>query len=127
MPVRMMHVRHMRMPVTQANMFVRMGMRLTGWVVRRVPMPMVLIMRMRMRMLQRFVLVIVLMHFGQMQSDAESHEAARHQQPNGYRFVQKQDRSDGADERRSRKIRTCTRGTEVAQSKYEKGEAYAIA
>ncbi len=58
----MVHVRQMRMPVTQPHMPCQMRMRLAGRIVGACAMLMMLVVHMRMRMLQRFVLVIVLMH-----------------------------------------------------------------
>ena len=60
----MVHVRHVRMPVTQALMAMQMGVRFAGWIIPLVRMLVVLVMDMRMRMLQGLVNVLVVVVLG---------------------------------------------------------------
>ena len=73
MPMRMMHVGHMRMLVTQAHMSMPMGVGLAGRILRAVLMSMVRVMNMAVGMFQGHMLMLVFVHFGEMQPDAYRH------------------------------------------------------
>ena len=75
MPV--VHVRHMGMGVPERGMPVRVGMRCADRIVRRVDVRMMLVVDMRMRMDQHFMLVLVLVAFGEMKPGADAHEQSR--------------------------------------------------
>ena len=66
MPVRVMHVRNMRMPVTQPHMPVAMRVRFAGRVIRIMRVLMVLVMHMRVTVLHRLVCMLVFVMLGQM-------------------------------------------------------------
>jgi hypothetical protein len=64
-PVLMMHVRHMRMPVPRPDVAVRVHMRLTGRVFRKMLVLVVCVVHMSVGVLHLLVLVLVLMVLGQ--------------------------------------------------------------
>lgn len=97
-PMRVMHVRHMRMPVPQTDMPMTMGMRLAGRIVRAVRMAMMNIVHMHMDVLQRLMCMIVFMHLRQMQPDADPHQETRDQQLKRDRLMQKDQRGHRTDE-----------------------------
>ena len=66
---------------------------------------MVLVVHVFMPVLQRFVRVLMLMPFGQMDPHAQCHERARDNEPHAYRFAEQRDRNDRAEEGRDREIR----------------------
>ena len=75
MPVNVMHVGRVWMRVLDPAVLVPMGMRLSRWVIRRVIMLMVLVMPVRMRVHHGLVGMLVLMMFGGMQPDTQSHKS----------------------------------------------------
>lgn len=74
MPVRMMHIRHMRVLVPQTDMLVTVRMRLSRWIVGSMPVLMMDVVNMGMHVLHRLVLMIVFVHFRQMKPDADTHQ-----------------------------------------------------
>ena len=73
MTVTMMDVRVMRMRVNEFFVAMSVRVRLAGRVVRVVGVLMVLVMGVQMLMFHRLMLMDVLVAFGQVQPDAESH------------------------------------------------------
>ena len=100
MPVRVMHVRHMRMGVLQPAVRVGMGVRLPRRIAGAVRVPMMLVVHVRMGVLHRLVDVLVLVPLGQMQPDAERHQAARRGELHGEGLAERQHRDGCAEERR---------------------------
>jgi hypothetical protein len=72
MPV--MAVGNVRVGVPQPDVHVAMTVRFAGRVGRRVRVPMVFIVHMPMGVLHRLMLMFVLVPFGQMQPNANTHE-----------------------------------------------------
>ena len=79
MPMRMMHVGHMRMLVPQAHVAVRMAVRLGPRRARRMLVPVMLVVHVTVLVLQRLVVVLMLVPLGEMEPYAERHQQARSQ------------------------------------------------
>ena len=75
MSMPMMEVRVVRMPVHQANVPVPMSVWFTGRIAGTMRVLMMLVVTMSVFMLHRLVNVLMLMTFGQMQPEAEAHQA----------------------------------------------------
>ena len=87
MSVLMMDVREMRMPVLEWFMLMEMHMRLAAIPVEIMRMLMMLVMRVRMFMCHRFMRVLMLMVFCQMQPHAKRHERTRPPETEADRFA----------------------------------------
>jgi hypothetical protein len=72
----MMHVRHVRVPVLEPAMLVRMRVGLARGVVGTVLVLVMSIMNVGVRVCEHLVLVFMLMIFGEMQPHANRHEGA---------------------------------------------------
>src|ERR1700734_1255974 len=116
----MMQVRVVRMPVPQPVMPVPVRMRLAHRPL--VGMLMMMVVDMAVLVLDRFVRVVVLMVFGQMQPEAERHQRAGDDQLNRDRLVQEDDRDDRAKERREREIGAGPGAAEMTQSQDKQDE-----
>lgn len=81
--MRVVHVRHVWVPMTQSLVPVPMGMRFTWRIVRPVLMLMVLVVNVPMRVLQWLVLMLVVMVLGEMEPDAEPHQQPRQDKLDG--------------------------------------------
>ena len=75
-----MHVGHMRMLVRECAVPVPVGVRLTRRIARFMRVLVMGVVHVRMRMIERFVSVIMLMMFGDMQPDSQAHEHAGQQE-----------------------------------------------
>ena len=73
MAMTMVDIGEMRVPVREAGMPVPVRMRLCSAPIKFVRVPMVFVMRMAVFMLNRFVGMGVLVSFGHMKPDADSH------------------------------------------------------
>jgi hypothetical protein len=71
-----MHVGHMRVRVSQCAMPVPVSVRFTRRIARFMHVLVMGIVHVRMRVIERFVGVIMLMMFGDVQPDAQAHERA---------------------------------------------------
>ena len=71
-----MRVRHVRVPVLEPAMLVRMRVRLACRVVRAMLMLVMRVMHMRMCVPEHLVLVFMLMIFSEMQPQTDRHEGA---------------------------------------------------
>ena len=94
-----MHVRNVRMRMSQRLVFVNMRVRFAGRVKSTMAMSVVLVVNMRVLVLHRQVTVDVLVVLGQMQPDAEAHEQGGEQEGHRDRRSQRYGKR-GADERR---------------------------
>ena len=83
-----MHVRHMRVAVLQARVMVSMRVRFAGRVVGAMRVLMMDIMVVQMVVLHGFVVVLVIMNFGEMQPDAARHQRARRHKLHRYWLTQ---------------------------------------
>ena len=73
MAMRVMHVRHVRVLMSQRLVLVRMRMRLAGRVRSFVGVLVMDVMHMRMRMNESLVKMLMLVMFGQVQPYADGH------------------------------------------------------
>ena len=80
MGVAVVRVRVVWVPMSQPDVFVQMGMRLTGRVVRRMIVPVVLIVPVPVLMLHLGMEMLMRVALGQMQPEASAHQRAREQQ-----------------------------------------------
>ena len=85
--------------VPQGFVPVRMAVRLPRWIVRGVLMSVVFVVDVQVVVLQRFVSMLVFVPFGQMETDAQSHERSGREEPERRHFPQHRNRDDGTDER----------------------------
>lgn len=74
MPVRVMHIRHMRVTMNRAAMPVRMGVRLARRFAGGMFVPVMLVMHMAVIVLDRFVHMLVLMVLAEVQPDPCPHQ-----------------------------------------------------
>ena len=81
MPVSVMNIRIMRVRVDQRLMPVRMRVRYPSRVTRAMRMLMVFVVRMKMLVFRRLVLVLVPVHFAQVQPHPRAHEHRRNPEP----------------------------------------------
>ena len=98
--MRMVHIRRMRMRVTQSPVLVDMGMRLAGRVHGAVLVLVMVVVDMRMGMGQRRMDVLMLVTLGQVQPDAGRHQRARDGELRGHRLAECDDRNGAAQKRR---------------------------
>lgn len=99
-PVRMMHVGHVRMPVPQPDMLVAVGMRLPRRTIGTVHVPVLNVVHVAMNMRHRFMVTVVVVHFRQVEPDAGTHQQPRDQRLK--RVRRSSERSDGATPRHVR-------------------------
>ena len=85
--------------VPQGFVPVRVAVRLPRWIGRVVFVSVVHIVDVEVLVLQRFVNVLVFVPFGQMETDAQSHERSGREEPERRHFPQHRNRDDGTDER----------------------------
>src|SRR5208337_5605778 len=88
---------------------------------------MVCVMDVAMFMLERIVNMHVLVPFGNMYPQSDTHQAGRNYQFWRQRVVQQQDGRRGADKRRKRKIGARSRRSQMTQREHEEDEAHADA
>ena len=81
-------------------MLMKMGVRLAGWVTRRMRVLMVLVVHMGMGVSHRLVLVLMLVMLGEMQQHPDAHENAGNDEPRRYRLAQCDHSGGAAEERR---------------------------
>jgi hypothetical protein len=92
MPVRVVHIGHMRVRMAQRAMLMEMGVRLSRWIRRAVRVSVMRIMHVRMCMGEGLVNVFVLVMFGHMQPYACGHQTSGDRQPGGQRFAKRDHR-----------------------------------
>ena len=126
MAVQVMHVGRVRMCVFQRTMHMDMRVRLPRWIVQTVLMLVVLVMHVRMAVRKRLVDMFMLVALGEVQPNAQSHQAACEEQLNGNWLAQSNNGNRCAEEWRRRKIRTGTRGAQLSQREDEKCKAHAV-
>ena len=80
---------------------------------------MVFVVNVSMIMLDRFVQMLVLMSFGEVQPDADSHQRRSDRKLISESVVQDQKRDQCTDEGRQRKVRTRSRGADVPKRQNE--------
>ena len=122
----MVNVRVMRVDMHQRLVSMRMRVRLSRWVIRRVQVPMVLVVAVEMFVLQRLVPMFVLMPLRQMEPDAESHQCPAQQEPPRNRLVKDGDGDYRADEWSRREIGRGARGPEVSQREDKEHQTQSI-
>lgn len=88
MPVGVMHVGHVRVPVAQSDMPVRVRVRFALGIAGTVHVPVMFVVDMSVDMLQRFMLMLVFVAFGQVKPDADRHEQPAGDQGNRHRLAQ---------------------------------------
>ena len=86
------------MPVHQRLMPVPVAVRFPARIVRPVGVPMVLVVNVPVRVLHELVPMLVLVPLGEMQPEADRHEASRDKQAGRQRLVEQQHGQHGADE-----------------------------
>ena len=72
--MRMVHIGHMRVLVSERLVTMPMRVRLAGWIIRRMRVLVVLIVHVRMRMFHWLVLMFVVVILGEVQPDAYPHQ-----------------------------------------------------
>jgi hypothetical protein len=82
-----------------------------------------LVVHMGMGVGQGFVNMFVFVAFGQVQPNACRNETSGDHKLRCHRFAQHNQRGRGAQERRSRKVRACASGPEIAQGKDKESQA----
>ena len=112
MPV--MQIGIVRVPVDQAGVLVRMGMRLTGRIVRAMRVLMVLVMHMRMIMPDRLMDMLVFVRFDDVEPDAGRHQDCCRGELQRDWLIEDCDAQDRTDEGRGREIGSSARGAEMA-------------
>ena len=112
--MRVMHVRHVRMPMSHWLVLVRMRMRLAGRVRTFMGVSVMDVMHMRMRVNESLVKMLMLVMFGQVQPYADRHQGTRDKKLRGYRFTKDNDRYRAANEWCCGKVCTGTRRSEAA-------------
>jgi hypothetical protein len=118
--VAVMKVWIVRMPVPQSVMPMPVRMRLGDHAFVRVLM--MGIVDMAMFVLDRFVHVIMLMAFGQMQPEAKSHQRAGEGELSHERLTEENDRDGRAKEWSKREISACPRAAEMTQGQNKQDE-----
>ena len=113
----------MPVPHRLVPMKMRMGLRDRPVVL----MLMVLVVAVGMVMFERFVIVLVLVAFRQVQPQADSHQRPGDQQPRGYALIQHKDSKHRTNKGRQRVIGSGPRRAEVAQPEDEHHKADANA
>ena len=88
----------MGMDVSQPLVPVRVGVGLSGWILRPVLVPVVLIVHVGMAVLQRFVLVTVLVPLAQVQPESQRHEGGRGKKQGARRLPVEQQSEHSSDE-----------------------------
>lgn len=104
MRVTVMDVGIMRMAVNEPRMSVDMDMGFAGGIVSPMSMTVVRVVRMRVFVDERFVFVLVLVVFHEMQVEARRHQSCRDQKLWRERLVEDGDRDDRANEGSRREI-----------------------
>ncbi len=125
--MRMVHVRHMRMLVTQAHMPMPMGMGFAWRVFRSVLVLMMPIVDVAVRVLHRQMFMLVDMNFGEVQPNPHGHQEASRHKLSRDRFVQKDHGNDRAQKGSCREISARARCAEIPKRKHEQGYADAVA
>ena len=92
-----------------------------------VSVSMMLIVDVSVFVLERLVLMLVAVPFGQMKPEAEGHQHAGNDQLRRHRLVEQDDRDCRAEERREREIGSSPGGAEIAQRQDEQNETDADA
>src|SRR5215472_5375791 len=105
---------------------VRMRVGLAGRFGPAVLVPMMFVMHVGMRMRHRFVNVVVLVSFGDVQPNAHGHQDSRGCKLDGERLAERGDGRSTADERSCRKISPGPRRPKMSKGKNEQREAYAV-
>ena len=114
MPMRVMHVRHVRVPMSHWLVLVRMRMRLARRVRSFMGVSVMDVMHMRMRMNESLVKMLMLVMFGQVQPYADGHQGTRDKKLRCYRFTKDDDRCRAANEWCRGKVCTGTRRSQAA-------------
>ena len=127
MPMRMMHVRHMRMLVTQPHVAMPMGMGLAWRVVRAVRVLMVCVVDMAVCMLHGRMFMLVFMNLSKMKPDTYGHQYSSRDKLSSHWVVQDDHSNDRTQKGSRREIRACARRAEMTKRKHEKRDADAVA
>src|SRR3977135_2938227 len=88
MKVHMVHIRNVRMRMTDRDMLMEMRVRLARWIKSAMGMLMMLIVDMRMGVNHRSVYMRVLMMLGEVEPHANRHEHGGHGQLRGHRLTE---------------------------------------
>jgi len=113
-----MHHRFMPMP-----MRMRFARRIAGPVL----MLMMFVVHVLMFMFHRFVRVFVFVPLSEVKPHTNTHKQGTGDETARHRLVKRDDRKQGADERRGREIRACASRSKVSQRDNEQHETDAIA
>src|SRR5260221_10437774 len=115
----------MRMP----HRLVLVGMRvaLARGERRIMPMPVVFVMLMVVLVRERDVAMPVLVTLAQVQPYPRGHQQAGYRELHGHRLAEKQERQDGARERRGGEISASACRSQLAQCEHKEREAQAVA
>src|SRR4051794_24794382 len=115
MPVRVMHVRHVRMRVAHRRVLMKMGVRLGGRGHGAVSMAMVLVMDVGVGMRHRAVNVLMLVMLGEVQPHPDCHQNTSEGELWGHWLTEASHRCRATEERCRGKICAGPRGSEMAQ------------
>ncbi len=128
MGVAVVQVRVVGVAVDQPLVPMAVAVRLTRRVARRMRVTMVrVVVRVTVLVLQRLVGVVVLVPLGEVEPEADSHQAAGGHEAGGQGLGEAQNGQDRADEGGERKIGAGARGAEMAERCHVEGEAEPIA
>ena len=114
MAMRVMHVRHVRVLMSQRLVLVRMRVWLAGRVRSFVSVSVMDVVHMRMRMNEGLVKMLMLVMFSQVQPYADGHQGTRDKKLRCYRFTKDDDRCRAANEWCRGKVCTGTRRSQAA-------------
>jgi hypothetical protein len=89
-------------------------------------MPVMLVMNVPVRMRQGFMFMLVSVALGQVQPDANSHQARRQPERQRRRLAEHQVAQRGADKWRGGKVSTGARSTQVTESPHEEDKTDAV-
>jgi len=115
------------MAMHEGRMAMPMRMQVAGRIGRCVHMLVMSVVPVPMLVLQRFMDVLVFVLLGQVQPQAEPHQAAGDDELHRYRLTQHHDREDSTHEWREREVGSSARRAQIAQSQDEQCQTHAIA
>ena len=114
MTVRVMHVRYVRVGMSQRPMFVKMRVRLSGWIEGAVGVAVVFIVHVRMRVSHRLVNVLMLVTLSQVQPNSDCHEGTGNGELHSKRLAKRDNRRHSAEKWRGREVCAGPRGSKVS-------------
>ena len=115
------------MLVQKPRVPVPMAMRLAGRRVRRVFMLMMDVMYMAMFMLERFMQMLVVVRFSDVQINANTHQQRRAYESEGRCLTKQRERKGCTDEGSRREVSACACGSQMPKTQHKEHQADPIA